>query len=103
MPTPPRRVFAAPIAPGLGPVQDRLDAAAHAACGLWLRRPNGLEDLHDQSDIDLLHRQSAEDRTCIGLERVAPLVSMLLAAPARLVRGDVAFRRFVEGHRPRGL
>ena len=51
---------------GRGPIQNSLYPAADPACGLGLRLPDWLEDLHHQSGIDRLHRQIADGRIDVG-------------------------------------
>ena len=90
-------ILAAPMAARRGRIQYRLDALADPARGYGLRVPDRLQDAHHQPGVDLLDGQGAEERVDIGGQRVAPLVAVLGAAPARLVRLDEGFRRIPEG------
>jgi hypothetical protein len=80
-----------PVAKASGPVEDTLDAAAQPARGLQPRAPDRLQHLHNEPDIDRLHRQVAEDRASVRVQGVDPLGLMFGVAPARLVRRDPVF------------
>jgi hypothetical protein len=96
---PPCRVLAGAVAPCRHPIKDALDPPAHSAGSLGLHRPYRLDCLHDESDIDGLHGQSAEYRVDIGTERRGPLRGVLVVTPAGLVRGDVVLGARRESHR----
>src|SRR5207302_1369954 len=82
-------VLATAVAPDPGVVQDALDAPTDPASGLGLLRPDLLKDAKDQGGVHVLYRQLTDDRPGVGVERVLPLLGVLLVSPARAVGGDV--------------
>jgi hypothetical protein len=53
---PPCRVLALPVAPSGCPIDDRFDAPPQAIRRFRLCRPNRLDRLQNEPDIDVLHR-----------------------------------------------
>src|SRR5205807_3487137 len=82
-------VLATAVAPDPGVVQDALDAPPDPASGLGLLRPDLLKDAKDQGGVHVLDRQLTDDRPGVGVQRVLPLLGVLLVSPARAVGGDV--------------
>ena len=74
---PQRRIFAGAISARLRPIENRLYASPYSRRGFRLGGPYRFEDLHDQRDVDRLHRQWSEDRTDIGPECGLPLRDVL--------------------------
>src|SRR5215471_5812901 len=83
----------------LRPIEDTLDASAKAAGRLGSRSPDRFEDLEHEPGIDRSHRQLADDRIRIGLERRLPLAGVLCTAPASTMRLDVGIGALLERHR----
>src|SRR5438105_235056 len=84
-------ILSGAIAAGLGPVEHRLDPAAHSAGRLRLRGPDRLEHLQNESCINGGDRQLPNHRIDVGLEGRWPLRPMLCVAPAGLMRSDQLF------------
>ena len=99
MASPACRVFALAISTGRCPIEDRFNPAPHPSGSLGLHCPDRLERLHDEPDVDGLHRQPAERGIDISAKRARPLGGMFRISPARFVRGDIAIGAVLEGHR----
>jgi len=100
---PARGVIAAAEARDCGPVEDGLNAAAHAGRRFRLGRPDRFECLDDQLQVDVLHRQLAEHRRDIGPERGGPLCGVLQVPPLAAVLFQVGVAAFVKSSRLAGL
>ena len=101
MAAPPRGILSRPVAPDPRVVEDVLDAPADPARRLGLCRPDRLEHAKDQGRVDVAHGELADDRRSVGVERVLPLLGVLVVSPARPVRGDVFLRALGEADRAR--
>src|SRR6516164_1815762 len=98
MSAPSRWVFALAIAARRGPINDRLDAATHPAGGFRLCRPDRLQRLHNEPDVNSLYRERTENWKGIASQRGRPLRCVLGIFPPRLVSLDIGFGTLTERH-----
>jgi hypothetical protein len=90
MAAPAGRVFALPVSARLGGIEHRFNPAPHAAGSFGLVLPDRLKDLQHMRSANVGNRQFAHDGIDIGGQRVAPLLPVLVIAPACLIRADIA-------------
>src|SRR5271156_3796344 len=103
MAAPPGGVLTDAIAPHLRPIQYLLDPTAKSARRFRLCRPDRFEDFDNQTGIDRLDRQLANDRFGVRGEGRAPLRCVFGVAPAGLVTRDVFGRGPLESGGLSGL
>jgi hypothetical protein len=75
------RVFAHSAAADGGPIEDSFNSPSHSARCFRLGLPDRLQRLHDERDIDCLHRQGTEDRAPVAAQCVAPLARCFALRP----------------------
>src|SRR5436190_20226686 len=98
MTAPTRGVLAFAVAASRCPIQDSLNAATYPARRFGLLRPDRLDGLHDEADIDYLDGEIAEMRVHICIECRRPLAPVLRVAPARLMCRHVGGSACLERH-----
>src|SRR5690349_1039262 len=96
MATPTSRIVAVPIAAHFCPIQNPLNSASDSSCGFGLSRPDGLENLHYQADVDGLDRQLSEYRETIAADSIRPLTRVLHITPTRSMGGNICFSALFE-------
>ena len=97
MAAPAGRVLAFAVSPRLGGIEDGFNAPPDAAGSLRLVLPDRLQDFEHVRRANVGNRQVAHDRIDVGGERVAPLLPVLVIAPAILIRGDISLSDGLEG------
>lgn len=66
------------------PVQNAFDAPANAACRFRLGQPDRFENAHHVACFNVGDGDLADDRECVGFQRIAPLVGVLGAFSIQL-------------------
>ena len=98
MAAPAGRVFPFPVSACLGGIEHGFNPAPDAASGFRLVLPDRLKDFQHMCRGNFGNRQFAYDRIDVAGKRVAPLLPMLVIAPACLIRADIGFRHALERH-----
>src|SRR5262249_20454688 len=98
---PTRRVVAAAIAAHGRPIENVLNASAHAIRGFRLFVPNRLDHPEHERGVDRSYRQLAYDGIGAGLERRHPLGGVLGVLPAGAVTRDIELSTSLELHATR--
>ena len=81
MPSPTSGIIAVPVTPHRRPVENGFDASSQPACSFVLDGPDGLEDLRDVGEGDVVHQQLADYRKGVGLKGIVPLCLVFGIAP----------------------
>src|SRR5690242_10757601 len=97
VPAPPRRIVARSEAGSARIVEDGFNTLSDPTRGLRYLRPTLFEEGEDVGGVDTVRRLVADGRVGVSLQCRGPLVRVLRALPARLVRSDVKLRYLFEG------
>src|SRR3954454_3584152 len=91
-------VLSCAVSPRLCCIENSFDASAYAAGRFGLRLPDRLQDVEDMRGANFCNRQLADFRINIVGQGIPPLLTVLAAAPAALISGDIRLGDGIEGN-----
>src|SRR5438067_1773176 len=89
MAAPAGRVLAFTVSSRLGGIEHGFNPSPDAAGSFRLVLPDRLQNLEHMRRANLGNRQFPHDGVDVAGQRVAPLLAVLVIAPAPLIRGDI--------------
>ena len=97
MAAPARRVFTLPVSARLGGIEHGFNPPPDTAGSFGLVLPDRLKDFQHMRRANIGNWQFAHDGIDVAGQRVAPLLPVLVIAPACLIRADIRLCHGLEG------